>query len=78
MYNNTFSPPLLIESWLECVSNTSSNTFPIQTINRSVLGEQKCYGSGRAVELPEGAAAGVRVRALGHSSRVRGSVTEGG
>ena len=38
MYNNTFSPPLLIESWLERVSNTSSNTFPIQTINHSVRG----------------------------------------
>ena len=43
----------------------------------TTLGERKCYGRGRAEELPEGAAAGVRVRALGHYSRGSGSVTEG-
>ena len=42
------------------------------------MGKRKCYGRGRAEELPEGAAAGLRVRALGHSSRVSGSVMEGG
>ena len=42
------------------------------------MGERKRYGSGRAEELPEGAAVGARVRALGHSSRVSGSVTGGG
>ena len=43
-----------------------------------LLGEPKCYGSGRAEELPERGAAGVRVRALGHYSRGSGNVAAGG
>ena len=42
------------------------------------LGERKCFGRGRAEELPERAAAGVRVRALGHYSRGSGIVKDGG
>ena len=42
-----------------------------------LLGERNCYGSGRAKELPEGAAAGVRVRALGDYSWGSGGVKEG-
>ena len=42
-----------------------------------LLGERKCYRSGSAEELPEGAAAGVRVLALGHYSRGSGGVEEG-
>ena len=42
------------------------------------MGEPKCYGSGRAEELPERGAAGVRVRALGHYSRGSGNVAAGG
>ena len=38
-----------------------------------LLGKRKYYGRGRAEELPERAAADVRVRALGHYSRSRWS-----